>query len=394
MSYKGIGLIVAAEESVFLAESHQPTPQVVVCVPGVTTLLGEFAYHGQGKVLCCANNQNLTVRLFSSPDSQIHVFNSFTGDKKKFSLTSLKYRKEDKWANYVKGILLQLSEFGVHLKPFSMIFDGSVLKNDGATLAAAVSVGVCLALKSYLGFDVDERDIALLCYKSCTSYSGELTKFSTVLTMLVAQTGKYILFDMDTLTHVMLDDPFNDGKCSIYLVDCRIPPTALREEIVIRHRQIHNAFERLRAIYPHSLRDFPLNDLVDRTIPLDEESRRICYAVLEDKLAASSMQKLLPARDYIQIGKSFTKVGKLLRDDLEISCPEIDWLIKRALEVPLCYGATIAFNGDNVYVAMLAEPSALPVYDSKLEDYERIFGFKARISELHPCDKWAIQGVR
>ena len=119
MSYKGIGSIVQVNESVCSVEPPQ-TPQVVVRIPGVTTLLGEFAYHGQGKVLCCANNQELIVKFSPSPDNQVHVFNSYTGDKKKFSLTSLKYGREDKWANYVKGILQQLSEFGVQLKPFSI----------------------------------------------------------------------------------------------------------------------------------------------------------------------------------------------------------------------------------------------------------------------------------
>ena len=130
------------------------------------------------------------------------------------------------------------------------------------------------------------------------------------------------------------------------------------------------------------------------TIPLDEESRKICAAVLEDRLAANSMQKLFPAKDHAQIGRSLTKVGKLIRDDLELSCPEIDWLIKRALEVPGCYGASLAFNGDNIYIALLMGEAARSLYDVKLEDYERIFGFKARMTDLEPFGNWEILAVR
>ena len=367
---------------------------ISVHVCGVTTLLGEFAYHCQGKVLCCSNNQELLVKIYDSPDNQVHVFNSYTGDKKKFSLTSLKYRKEDKWANYVKGILQQIAELGVLVKPFSIVFEGSILKNDGATLASAVSVGVCLALKALLNFNASERELALLCYKNCTGYCGELTKFSTVITMLAAQKDKYIIFDMDTLSYVVVDDPFDDERCSIVMIDCRIPPSAMREEIVHRHVQIHSAFERLKASYQHSMKEFPINELMDRTIPLDEESRRICFAVFEDRIATATMQRLFASHDFVQIGKSFTKVGKLLRDELEISCPEIDWLIKRALEVPGCYGATIAFNGDNTYVAMVAEPYAQKLYESRIEEYERIFGFKAKTRMFHPCGAGEMQLVR
>ena len=370
------------------------TPQVVVRVPGVTSILGEFAFHSQGKVLCCANDQELIVNLFESPDNQIHVFNSYTGDKKHFSPISLKYRKEDKWANYVKGILQQMAESEIKVSPFGLRLEGSILKNDGATLAAAVSIGVFMALKKLIGFEMSDRDIAFKCYSNCTGFCGELTKFSTILTMLAAEKGRYVLFDIDSLKYEMMDDPFDRERCSLLLVDCRIPPTAMREEINHKHIQVRDSFAKLRAIYNRSLKELPINDLKDRTIPLDEESRKICAAVLEDRLAANSMQKLFPAKDHAQIGRSLTKVGKLIRDDLELSCPEIDWLIKRALEVPGCYGASLAFNGDNIYIALLMGEAARSLYDVKLEDYERIFGFKARMTDLEPFGNWEILAVR
>ena len=370
------------------------TPQVVVRVPGVTTILGEFAFHSQGKVLCCANDQELIVNLFESPDNQIHVFNSYTGDKKHFSPISLKYRKEDKWANYVKGILQQMAESEIKVSPFGLRLEGSILKNDGATLAAAVSIGAFMALKKLIGFEMSDRDIAFKCYRNCTGFCGELTKFSTILTMLAAEKGRYVLFDIDSLKYEMMDDPFDRERCSLLLVDCRIPPTAMREEINHKHIQVRDSFSKLRAIYNRSLKELPINDLKDRTIPLDEESRKICAAVLEDRLAANSMQKLFPAKDHAQIGRSLTKVGKLIRDDLELSCPEIDWLIKRALEVPGCYGASLAFNGDNIYIALLMGEAARSLYDVKLEDYERIFGFKARMTDLEPFGNWEILAVR
>lgn len=370
------------------------TPQVVVRVPGVTTILGEFAFHSQGKVLCCANDQELIVNLFESPDNQIHVFNSYTGDKKHFSPISLKYRKEDKWANYVKGILQQMAESEIKVSPFSLRLEGPILKNDGATLAAAVSIGVFMALKKLIGFEMSDRDIAFKCYRNCTGFCGELTKFSTILTMLAAEKGRYVLFDIDSLKYEMMDDPFDRKICSLLLVDCRIPPTAMREEINHKHIQVRDSFAKLRAIYNRSLKELPINDLKDRTIPLDEESRKICAAVLEDRLAANSMQKLFPAKDHAQIGRSLTKVGKLIRDDLELSCPEIDWLIKRALEVPGCYGASLAFNGDNIYIALLMGEAVRSLYDVKLEDYERIFGFKARVTDLEPFGNWEILAVR
>ena len=367
--------------------THQAS-DLSVKIPGVTTVLGEFAHYGQGRVLCCTNNQYLLLTLTDSPDNQFHIHNNFTGDRKRFSISSLKYRKEDKWANYVKGIILQLIDNGIQVKPFNLELRGPGLKSDGATIAAAVSIGVCKILQRKIGFELSDKDLIIMCYHNCTNYCNELTKYSTIVAMLHAKEGKYILFDLNTMTYIMLDDPFETGDCTFLMVDCKIPPAAMREEITYRHTQIKDAFNQLKSKYHHSLKDFPLNDLADRVIPIDEESRRMCYAVMEDKQVAATMAHTFPSHDYVQIGRGLNKVGKLIRDDLEISCPEIDWLIKRATEVPGCHGATVVFNGDNTYVALVIDNHSIPHYESRLDEYERIFGFKASTFPLKPCGKW------
>ena len=362
--------------------------EIVVHVPGVSTILGEFSQHCQGRVLCCANSQILTLKLSDSPDNQIHILNTLTGDKKRFSMTGLKYRKEDKWGNYAKGIYYQLVDAGFSPKVFDMVLEGEMLRSDGPMLAAAISVGICLAQKKSGSIRISESEMAMLCYKACTSFCSENTKYSIVRTMLEAQEGRYLLFDLGSLSFLYLEDPFRDGSQCMLAVDCNIPSDAMREETRLRHRQTAEAFSLLRAKAPQfSIRDFPISELKDRLIPIEEEARRLCAAVLEDSSTAAAMQRLFERRDCIQIGKNLGRIGKLLRDDLELSCPEMDWMVKRAGEVPSCYGSTVLFDGVNTLVLLVMDRSSVPMYLAKMEDYERIFGFKARVSELTPCGK-------
>ena len=101
---------------------------VTAIVPGVTTLFGEFSYYCQGNVICCANDRELRVTVAPSPDAQVHVHNCLTNDHKRFSPSSLKFRKEDKWANYIKGIYLQLADIGIPPRPLEFTLDGPVLR--------------------------------------------------------------------------------------------------------------------------------------------------------------------------------------------------------------------------------------------------------------------------
>ncbi len=366
-------------------------PLFTVKVPDVATIYGEFAHYCKGRVLCCTNSYSLQVSISESEDNQVRMLNTLTGDKKRFSVTSLKLRKEDKWANYVKGVYYHLGELGIHPKAYNFTFDGQSLKNDNASLAGAISVGVCLALRQAMGFDLDEQSIAMLCYRSCTSYCAETTKYSTIVASLLAVENKFMLLDLNTFSYKYVDNPFDDENCSILVVDCRIPPLAMREEIAHRHMQVKQAFLALKAASSNiSMKDFPLSDLVDRVIQIGEEDRKICAAVLEACSKAASAEKLFATRNYPQIGKDFTRIGMHIRDDLDLSCPEIDWIIKRSQEIPGCYGATMVFGGDNTYVVLAIAPSAIEKFNARFDDYERIFGFKAKSTTFRPCGRWEL----
>ena len=364
-------------------------PQIIIRVPDVTILLGEFASYSRGHVLCCANGRELFIAISESRDGQIHMLNTFTNDKKKFALTSLKFRKEDKWGNYVKGVFSGLNERSVGLKSYNISFSGPVLRDSSPTLASAMSVGVCLALRDALGLDMDDTEIAGLCCRSCTEYCEENVKYSTIITMLKAREGKYLFFDLNTLSFSYLDDPFAGKGCGLLSVDCRIPPSAMREELVHKHSQVRASFGNLKEKAPYiTLSDFPISDLTDRIVPIDENSRRICKAVLEINAAASSVHRLFSMGDGMQIGRLFSHIGDLIRNVLDFSCPEIDWLSKRAAEVPGCYGSALMFNGDSVYVVLVIQEQAVKAYSLKLEEYERIFGFKAIASAFTPRGCW------
>jgi galactokinase len=66
-----------------------------------------------------------------------------------------------------------------------------------------------------------------------------------------------------------------------------------------------------------------------------------------------------------------------LRDLLEISCPELDWLVKRSFETNGVIGARMVGNGFGGCTINLINGNNIPLYDEHLEEYDRIFGFKA-----------------
>jgi len=347
----------------------------------------------QGYSLCATNDRSLSVAVSPRSDSFVRIFNSYSNDRKKFGLASIKYRKEDRWGNYVKGMVLGLQRH-IDVPGLNITLSGNLLCCDGRVLSAAIGVGVGMALYRLLGLEPDVSVIASCCCISCSKFCGELYNKHFILAMLHAKEGSFLLFDMQNGLFRHVADPFKGSGFSLVLANGNIQPLAMREELYSKHNQVGAAMENLSKFHADtSFKSFPVDDLLDRQLPVDEETRAICCYVFEGSSTALLLERLFAQKDFIQIGKALSKLGKGLRDKIELTCPELDWLSKRSIETLGCCGSSIVYNGAGGYVAMVMEDASFDVYVSKLDEYERIFGFKASAFRYAPgCGVSTISG--
>ena len=365
-------------------------PQVLVTVPGVVTFAGEFSDYSQGFALCGTSSKTLSLAVSRRADSVVKVLSLPSNDKKKFSLASIKYRKEDRWGNYVKGIIVELQKLA-SVPGMNITLSGDLLAGDGKILSAAIGVGICLAYCKMTGFEMDHDLIVKCCCLSSSRFCKELTNCHLVISILKAEEGKFMLFDMLKHSFKYVSDPFMDSKYSLLLADGHIPPAAMREELYAKHLQAkENMMEIARVADRGSLRDFPIGDVSDRLMPISEETRRIGCYVFEESQIAKALAKYFEGKDFVQIGKAFARLGKGLRDCMEITCPELDWLAKRSTEVKGFMGNSIVYSGCGGFIAVVMEKNSVASYVSKLEEYERIFGFKVSVEDYKPCGSVSI----
>ncbi|MCF0238741.1 MAG: hypothetical protein HUK24_09085, partial [Sphaerochaetaceae bacterium] len=194
--------------------------------------------------------------------------------------------------------------------------------------------------------------------------------------------GNYSVFDSKTTTHYV--DPFNGGDYLPLLINTNVPPEALREELKNRVFLVVDAVKELRAYYSDDIRNLTTADIYDRTIPLSEQYRKVCRFVMESGKVASIVSKLIVSKDCNQIGKTLYRLGKEMRETLDLSCPEVDWVIKRCAEIPGCSGAFFVFDTTSLSVLAIVSKSSLEELNEKLTEFEKIFGYKVEVSTFEP----------
>lgn len=116
-------------------------------------------------------------------------------------------------------------------------------------------------------------------------------------------------------------------------------------------------------------------------IDIPESVRRRVTYIIRESLSVDDAVDALRRKDNVVLSRILTRSHEGLRDRFEISCPELDWLVKRSLEFVEPLGANLVcarmtgkgFGGCTFTIIKEEDSNA---YIEKLDDYERIFGFK------------------
>jgi galactokinase len=115
---------------------------------------------------------------------------------------------------------------------------------------------------------------------------------------------------------------------------------------------------------------------------LDEPVRRHCLHALREGEAVKAAEKALRDGDAAGFGKIVYHSHESLADLYEISCPEIDWLVKRAQETDGVLASRMTGKGFGGCTYTFLSAEAVETYKAHKDDYERIFGFHPAYTEL------------
>lgn len=355
-------------------------PEVVCRVPGVCTLLGSFSEYCEGWALLGTTSVMTSIAISRRPDTTVRLFNASMNDRKRFSLNSVRYRKEDRWGSCIKGAINEVFGDGAILSGMDITCSGQLLtggENDAVNRSLATAT--VLALDKLYGLKLSMQDVIRLSYQAITRFAGAPARMSEMVTMLQCPPGKVLLFDLENVHYQEISWPFGNVSspyCSA-LVESRIAPQALQEEKESRREETKAAFQHLRlaASVSGPIRDFPLSDIEERAVPISDGERAICGYVLEQSREALSAADCLRQKDAPGFARIMVRNQNGLRDRMEMTCPETDWLVRRVSETQGCIGAMQIADGLAGSLLLLVDKEGMEAYKNHLVDYEHIFGF-------------------
>jgi galactokinase len=354
-------------------------PDSVATAPGIVKLLGEQTPGAEGLVLAAALSFEVRVAVSERRDSSLRFFAADLGERKRTTLGNLKFKREDRWANYLKAIIDAFARGGNPPRGMNITITGDVPIGLGFASSTALMLSTAMALKGLFGLSSRNEELADFALKAEMEFFGTPGRIDDFLAEACATPNAVTIVDLRSGRRRSL--PFFDGDWAVVLTDSKVPRLSLEAESSQREASAKQALLILDPSGKKNLRDFSSEEIEELMGQLPESVRRRALHLSEEHRRVLEAEQALADGDSAAFAKVLSRSHASLRNLYEVSCPEIDWLQKRAMEIDgvLCSRLTGAgFGGCTVSIM---DKSRVEEYRKRLEEYERIFGFRPTIHE-------------
>jgi galactokinase len=359
-------------------------PVVVAEAPGRIHYLGEHGEPKAGLFLSSAIDRHIRVAVSIRKDNSLRFFAADLGERKRTTLVNLKYKREDRWANYIKVAIQVFAELGYPVRGLNFTIMGNIPQQVGLASSSAIEVASAVALKAFFQAGISDKELLNRLRAAQAVFFGKNTSPVDYLVAFNARKDHFLLVDELSLEVRRIKSPLS--KYKIVVMDSRVPRLGVEDELKQRRQDIKKGLELLSQKKPGSnFRDYAAPDLVESMGDLPEEIRRRSMHIVQEIQRVYEAEDALKRQDFPLFSKVLIHSHESLRDLYEVSCPEIDWLVKRAQEIEGVLGSRMTGQGFGGCTYTIISDGAIDEYRRRLEDYERIFGFHPLTYDIRPA---------
>lgn len=309
-------------------ERFGKAPSVVAVSPGRVNLIGEHIDYLGGCVMPIAIDRHLTVEAAPTEDGSFEILPIRAGFGAPVRITGDDLTKREaageRWLNYLIGVIAVYRGTGVDVPGFRAVIYSDLPTGAGLSSSAALETAVALVIESLSGVARDVVDRAILCQRAEHEYAGVPCGIMDQLAVGAGKAGHVLHLDCRDLS--MRHCPVPDGLV-VLTADTGVKH-ALGDGEYRKRREDCDAA--MAILGTDSLRGVSLERVNACEDSLgDRLFRRARHAVTE-MARVESFAAALEKGDLPTLGRSMRASHDSLRDDFDVSCPELDHLVDAA----------------------------------------------------------------
>lgn len=376
---------------------YEEKPDVVATAPGRFHLIGEHTWFFKQKTLSMAVNLPVLVCVSKRNDSYLHMYFAQIDDRKKSAITSMKLKKEDRWANAIKAVVYGFLVCGYDVSGMNVTVCSDILPSAGFGITTAIKISFALAVRALFNLKCDDYQLLQVIERGNRLFLQTNNFIADNYSAFFSKKGCLVLTDHLKNSVENIENPFiNDRK--MLLIDACVPRISLWNQ--------ESLFEPENALLLGDLREEKVNafggwqyindvtDINETLSVVSEDTRRKLLCMIREHGDVIDAIHAMQKNDFSRFARAVNHSHESLRDFYDLSCPEIDWLLKRVYELepnlenihnPVTCGR-ITGKGFGRCIYTVVRTQDVEPFKKKLHEYERIFGFKVSCYEVTSSD--------
>jgi len=356
-------------------------PVVAAESPGRVHYLGDHGEPKAGFFLSSAIDRYVRVAVSARKDNSLRFYAADLGERKRTTLINLKYKREDRWANYIKVAIYIFAQLGYPAKGLNFTVSGNIPQHIGLASSSAIEAAAVMALRGFYKAAISDRELLKRLAVSKVLFFGKEVSPVDYYIMFAAKKDQFLVMDEASTEVKRVKSPL--AKYRLLVMDSRVPKMGVEDELRQRQEDIKRGLELLSSKRQGAtFRDFAAMDLMESMGNLPEEIRRRSLHIVQEIRRVNDAADTLKRADFSYFSKIISQSHESLRDLYEVSCPEVDWLVKRAQELDGVLASRMTGQGFGGCTYTFIREDVVKEYRKRLEDYERIFGFRPVIHEM------------
>ncbi len=309
---------------------------LLVRAPGRVNLIGEHTDYNGGFVLPFAIDRRTLVALGARDDGMLRVASTFSDEVIELPLAELAAAQASGalrgWAAYPLGVAWALGVFGADLAAVpgaDILIDSNVPVGAGLSSSAAIESAVAMALTDIWQLGFSRETLARVGQRAENDAVGAPTGIMDQSASLLGQADSAVFLDCRSLESQVVQLGFDAAGLAVLVMDTGVT----HEHSTGGYGERRASCEAgAAALGVESLREIGIDELDRAGRILDDVTyRRVRHVVTENQRVLDTVA-LLETDGPTAIGALLDASHRSLRDDFEVSVPELDLAVETALE--------------------------------------------------------------
>jgi galactokinase len=315
--------------------------------PGRVNLIGEHIDYNGGKVLPFAIDRSISAVAAPSADGGFHLHSADYKETFSWIDPLPEGPLVPSWANYFVAVLEEFHRRDLRVPPLTVLIEGDIPQGAGLSSSAAFEVCAASLLLAVLEEELPESEIALL--TQAAEHGPRVGVQCGIMDQFISVAGKEgnaLLLDCATLEYEPVSMPSEEVRVVVIhsTVERKLSASAYNQ----RRKQCGQGLEDLRRLTGKKaahLVDFSWEEFETHETSLERTVSRRVRHVLTENLRVLQTVERLKGGDFAEVGQLLNASHASLRDDYEVSCPELDLVQETALSTEGVLGCRMTGGG-------------------------------------------------